>query len=958
MASTRAVPGDGGDGTSADLLGSAAALRWSRPDLTGAIADHVLEIADADADHGLWLRAAGWAVSARSATGDGRAVASEVLDGVVRRGAHVLDEPAADRLRVELAVLATGAGRLATARTLLTPVSVADTVPELRADALGALARCAVEDRPAAVDGLLRRVESVWAEVGGPRGHIGTAAASLVAATAERRAGRPDAAVAKAAEGLAHLDSARAGRSQSPSRHLAAGLAAEWISGLLDAGRTDEARDGCAPLEARLRDTSRPSRQIALLRLAVARTVTASGAEAVVAALTQAAQDAAASDAPDLESVCLSTLGALQEKAGQLEQGLESVRLGVAAQRRDQQRAERFRRALDAAVSSVAEEVPPRAATNGGRARVAGHHRSEASTPTATSPAPPTGSWTDWSSAVARDRTSTGPVSTGTPNVHPAGDAGRAPTDNGRTQPHTMPAAANGSPGGNGGRSGRNGAAGHGAPGQGNAGLAGDPTVTDPHGISPWRGWTDESPIGHLLAQSLRSGGTGAGHAETPHPAETPSRAEPPPSAEPPPPAQQGPRSGAGARRREQRRYPDAVADPWSTGSWSTGHWARKDELAGPRSAAGPDASAGDPPPAASGRTGRRRRPDALDGAAQAAPRHEPPATTPPATTPPATTPPATTPPATTPPATTPPATTPPATTRPATKRPDPAAADGPSRGYDRSAQGRAAGTPDADRSALDRAEAAADLAVEPGSGSWLQNALAELDRAWGATTTSASASDRRPEPGPESEGCVVVIDLARDGRRFAGRRAGAVVRTLADRLGDRLPSGARLRHDDADALSVVLPGWSRSPATEWMHRTLPGLFEDFVPDDDLPGTQLRAAVHDADGPVGAQLLQRLDRPRRRHATRDALSTGPLWGSLPAEPVATAAPPATGGRRHRRSAEDTSEQAAATSQDVMRDTKDVKGTASAAGRTEQADSTDGLGLADLLAGALAAYRGI
>ena len=203
-----------------------------------------------------------------------------------------------------------------------------------------------------------------------------------------------------------------------------------------------------------------------------------------------------------------------------------------------------------------------------------------------------------------------------------------------------------------------------------------------------------------------------------------------------------------------------------------------------------------------------------------------------------------------------------------------------------------------------------------------------------------------------------MVIDLARDGRRFAGRRAGAVVRTLADRLGDRLPSGARLRHDDADALSVVLPGWSRSPATEWMHRTLPGLFEDFVPDDDLPGTQLRAAVHDADGPVGAQLLQRLDRPRRRHATRDALSTGPLWGSLPAEPVATAAPPATGGRRHRRSAEDTSEQAAATSQDVMRDTKDVKDTASAAGRTEQADSTDGLGLADLLAGALAAYRGI
>ncbi len=246
--------------------------------------------------------------------------------------------------------------------------------------------------------------------------------------------------------------------------------------------------------------------------------------------------------------------------------------------------------------------------------------------------------------------------------------------------------------------------------------------------------------------------------------------------------------------------------------------------------------------------------------------------------------------------------------------------------------------------------EAAADAAVEPGSGSWLHNALAELDRAWGSTTT-AGVDHRRPEPGPEAEGCVVVIDLARDGRRFAGRRAGGVVRALADRLGDRLPSGARVRHDDGDALAVVLPGWSRSPATEWMHRTLPGLFEDFVPDEDMPGTQLRAAVHDADGPVGAQLLQRLDRPRRRRAPGDALSTGPLWGSLPAEAVATAASPAGGGRRHRRDAEEPSEPAA-TSQDVLQDAP------SPAGRSAQPDSTDGLGLADLLAGALAAYRGI
>ena len=173
----------------------------------------------------------------------------------------------------------------------------------------------------------------------------------------------------------------------------------------------------------------------------------------------------------------------------------------------------------------------------------------------------------------------------------------------------------------------------------------------------------------------------------------------------------------------------------------------------------------------------------------------------------------------------------------------------------------------------------------------------------------------------------------------------------LADRLGDRLPSGARLRHDDGDALSIVLPGWNRSPATEWMHRTLPGLFEDFVTDEDLPGTQLRAAVHDVDGPVGAQLLQRLDSPRRRHASRDEPSTAPGWGSLPVGPGESGARPDGEGRRHRRSSEEQLE-SVATGQDLVQDS------APGGRRAERADSTDGLGLADLLAGALAAYRGI
>ncbi|OLT00837.1 hypothetical protein BJF90_33790 [Pseudonocardia sp. CNS-004] len=104
----------------------------------------------------------------------------------------------------------------------------------------------------------------------------------------------------------------------------------------------------------------------------------------------------------------------------------------------------------------------------------------------------------------------------------------------------------------------------------------------------------------------------------------------------------------------------------------------------------------------------------------------------------------------------------------------------------------------------------------------------------------------------------MVVIDIARDGRRFAGPRAAAVVRSVADLVADQLPSGARSRFGDSDALVVTRAGWSRGDATGWMHRTLPALLDGFVAAEELPGAQLRVAVHDADGPVGAQLLQPL----------------------------------------------------------------------------------------------------
>ncbi|MDT7552653.1 MAG: collagen type alpha, partial [Pseudonocardiales bacterium] len=80
----------------AGLLASAVALRWSRPDLTAALAEHVGEVRAGD--DRTWVAAAGWLVHGRAAIGDGRQCASDALAEIARRGQGLLDDPAADRL--------------------------------------------------------------------------------------------------------------------------------------------------------------------------------------------------------------------------------------------------------------------------------------------------------------------------------------------------------------------------------------------------------------------------------------------------------------------------------------------------------------------------------------------------------------------------------------------------------------------------------------------------------------------------------------------------------------------------------------------------------------------------------------------------------------------------------------------------------------------------------------------
>jgi hypothetical protein len=137
----------------------------------------VLGTAEAAGDRDHWLRAAGWAVHARTAIGDGRTAASTALEGVRRWGAAALAVPAAYRLRVELALVAIGTGQTDRARALLAPVAVAATSPLVRADARTALARCAMEDAPREVMSELRNAHAAWSEVRGHDANLGLAAA-------------------------------------------------------------------------------------------------------------------------------------------------------------------------------------------------------------------------------------------------------------------------------------------------------------------------------------------------------------------------------------------------------------------------------------------------------------------------------------------------------------------------------------------------------------------------------------------------------------------------------------------------------------------------------------------------------------------------------------------------------------------------------------------------------------
>ncbi|MDQ4119114.1 MAG: hypothetical protein M3235_19455, partial [Actinomycetota bacterium] len=258
-----------GSPAGAATLEQVAGLRWRAPRQAAELAQEVLVAAAERGEAGDWLRAAGWLLYGRSAVGDARDIALDLLADVdTRAGRDVLRRPEAGRLRVELAALAQSNGDPEIARDLLDgwlpagPDGGAEQV-ELELDRLAVLVRCALvdgaDDLPdlrAAVDTLSRRLN------GEPE-----ALAELLLGSVHRDDGEPAEAAERALRGLARLGWTPADPASPPrSPHLGCALLSQWATALMEDGAAADIPDGVRHLEV-----ADGGRHGVLWRLAVAR---------------------------------------------------------------------------------------------------------------------------------------------------------------------------------------------------------------------------------------------------------------------------------------------------------------------------------------------------------------------------------------------------------------------------------------------------------------------------------------------------------------------------------------------------------------------------------------------------------------------------------------------------------------------------------------------------------------
>ncbi len=330
-------------GPAAAVLELAVAGRWRSPESTAALADHASSRACAEGDVATRLLAEGWLLHGLLAAGRGAGAVPRAV-GALADAARVGHRPAEARLRLGLAAAARELGDPASARALLLPVlrdRLAD--PELAADAhLEAVRGGTVgtaDDPLAAVDEAAECIRGLRGE----QVEFGLAALDLSLAHRHRAAGRGRAAAARAGEGLRRLLGNREGGAELDpvSPHLAAWLTHELTIALLDGDQPELAPRAAEPA---LAWAGRPSALVPLtrLRLALARRVylPAGEHEAAARAVGWAAEAVTEQDLPQVEADCQSLLAEVHELRGTLPEALAASRRAQHAMRRHGRRVE------------------------------------------------------------------------------------------------------------------------------------------------------------------------------------------------------------------------------------------------------------------------------------------------------------------------------------------------------------------------------------------------------------------------------------------------------------------------------------------------------------------------------------------------------------------------------------------------------------------------------------------
>ncbi|MDT7704268.1 MAG: collagen type alpha [Pseudonocardiales bacterium] len=890
------------------LLPVAASLRWSRPDLTAGIAEHVAQRSLVEGDRPLWLAASGWYVHGRSATGDGREAAADVVDRLrtmARRGALITSDGV--RLCVELAGLAQENGDVADARALASvALEAADGSAELELDALVVLVRCALADGAKGVDELLARARTALMRLPGQ----GPAAVyALVMAAVQRAAGRCDDAVSAAVDGLRQLGVLPSEEATvSLCGHLADALGAQWIGTLLDHDRVHEARAAAESISG-ARTGGIPSRQAAQLRLSIAR-ATAGDVDSTRRGLAEAADMAAAADTPSLVSACRTALAGLEEQAANVEAALASMRAGVAAERTDQERGRRFRALLTTLGAPDSWEAAPsrrepqldqvQAKRTGGRRRAAsGDDERRLVAGSAADGALP-GDREETSAPTQASAPASEPVAAEVParpprrrraapeagaegeardvlrellKGSPLGDALAAElradgllAHDGLTNGHHV----------NGGLAGR-GRADEGPPSNGSAKGGAEDSGT--RGGDTARKGVEGTRAEGARAEGGAMGGIGSDGLRVPSEDARDSEA-----------VSEGPADTGTGRRRRYGTEAGRRSASAPEGSERNGH--RATGTPGGSAATGDDSAteARSSVPAEGASDDWLRAaiaeldrvwgsPAASDSAAPGSAAPDPPAQNHDA-----------------------PGTT--AQDRPgqAPMAAEPTGQDATAPAATPAEAARHSSAPDADQHV--DAEQTSDKVPVAKGGRATRHATSGA-RAWsedltsaddargdggsaarhgsrGAADTNDEVDDREPDgrgTGAGEEftratfGSSVVVDLVRGDERMSTQAAQEALRALTERVREHLPVHAAVRDDGPDELVVVLPGHGRAATAAWLHPVLRELADHVDPARGLAGARLRGSVHGTNGRAGVQLIQDIvasaEPTRRRHATAD-----------------------------------------------------------------------------------------